>query len=96
MDIVLLQVRSNGQITLPASVRREANLEAGDTIEVSVEQDGSIRLIPKLIIDRSQAYFWSRQWQEGEQEAQADIENGRLHRFGTLEEAFQFLDADIT
>lgn len=93
MDMVLLQIRSNGQINLPASVRRQANLEAGDTIEVTVEQDGSIRLTPKLIIDRSQAYFWSRQWQEGEQEAQADIENGRLHRFDNIENALQFLDA---
>ncbi len=96
MEIVLLQIRSSGQITLPASIRRQANLEAGDTIAVTVENDGSIRLTPKLIIDRAQAYFWSRQWQEGEQEAQDDIENGRVHRFDNLEDALQFLDTNKT
>ncbi len=50
-----LQVRSNGQITLPAPTRRKANLNEGDLLEVIVEQDGSIRLVPKLPIDRALA-----------------------------------------
>ena len=48
-----LQVRSNGQITLPASVRRKAKLNEGDLLEVFVEEDGSIRLIPKSLVDRA-------------------------------------------
>jgi len=50
-----LQVRSNGQITLPAPTRRKAKLNEGDLLEVIVEQDGSIRLVPKLPIDRALA-----------------------------------------
>ena len=48
-----LQVRSNGQITLPASTRRKANLKEGDLLEAVVEQDGSIRLLPKTMVDRA-------------------------------------------
>jgi len=47
-----LQVRSNGQITLPAPTRRKAKLNEGDLLEVIVEQDGSIRLVPKTPVDR--------------------------------------------
>jgi AbrB family looped-hinge helix DNA binding protein len=43
-----LQVRSNGQITLPAATRRKAKLQEGDLLEAVVEEDGSIRLAPKL------------------------------------------------
>lgn len=50
-----LQVRSNGQITLPAPTRRKAKLNEGDLLEVIVEQDGSIRLVPKLPVDRALA-----------------------------------------
>ena len=50
-----LQVRSNGQITLPAAARRKANLNEGDLLEVVIEQDGSIRLLPKTAVDRSLA-----------------------------------------
>jgi AbrB family looped-hinge helix DNA binding protein len=47
-----LQIRSNGQITLPAKTRRKAKLSEGDLLEVLVEEDGSIRLVPKLVVDR--------------------------------------------
>lgn len=50
-----LQVRSNGQITLPAPTRRKAKINEGDLLEVIVEEDGSIRLVPKLPLDRSLA-----------------------------------------
>ena len=50
-----LQIRSNGQITLPAPTRRKAKIEEGDLLEVIVEEDGSIRLVPKLAVDRSLA-----------------------------------------
>lgn len=89
---IILQIRSNGQITLPASVRREANLREGDTLEVVIEADGSLRLIPKIVVDRSQAYFWTERWQSGEREAQADLEAGRVYRFENVDEALDFLD----
>jgi len=50
-----LQVRSNGQITLPAATRRKAKLQEGDLLEAVVEEDGSIRLIPKTPVDRALA-----------------------------------------
>jgi len=49
------QVRSNGQITLPAETRRKANLKEGDLLEAIIEEDGSIRLLPKTAIDRTLA-----------------------------------------
>lgn len=52
---VYLQVRSNGKITLPAPIRRKANIAEGDLLEVVIEPDGSIRLVPKLALDRSLA-----------------------------------------
>ena len=50
-----LQVRSNGQITLPAATRRKAKLQEGDLLEAVVEDDGSIRLVPKTPVDRKLA-----------------------------------------
>ena len=50
-----LQIRSNGQITLPAGMRRKANLKEGDLLEAVVEEDGTIWLVPKIPIDRALA-----------------------------------------
>jgi AbrB family looped-hinge helix DNA binding protein len=50
-----LQVRSNGQITLPAPTRLKAKITEGDLLEAVVEDNGTIRLVPKLALDRSLA-----------------------------------------
>ncbi len=50
-----LQVRSNGQVTLPAQTRRKAKIAEGDLLEAIVDADGTIRLVPKLALDRSLA-----------------------------------------
>ena len=63
-------------------------------LEVTVEPDGSLHMIRKTLIDQSQAYFQTEQWQAGEREAEADIEACRMHRFDTVEHALEFLDTD--
>ena len=50
-----LQVRSNGQITLPAATRRKAKIEEGDLLEALIDADGTICLVPKLTVDRTLA-----------------------------------------
>jgi len=89
----VLQIRSNGQITLPASVRRKANLKEGDLLEIVVEEDGTVRLMPKIAIDRDQAYFWTRRWQEGEQQAEEDLRSGRVRDFKSMDELLKELDS---
>ncbi|MCL4424488.1 MAG: AbrB/MazE/SpoVT family DNA-binding domain-containing protein [Firmicutes bacterium] len=94
--MIILTVRTNGQITLPASVRKELGLKEGDVVSLEV-QDGALLIKPKLVVDKSQAYFWSERWQAGEREAEEDIKVGRLKYFKNAQEAAQALispDAD--
>lgn len=91
----VLQIRSNGQITLPTFVRRQANLREGDLLEVALEPDGSLRLTPKVAIDRSQAYFWTKRWQQGEQEAEEDLRAGRYRDFATMDDLIQSLEENM-
>ena len=42
-----LQIRKNGEVTLPPAICRAAKLQEGDLLEAVVEEDGSIRLFPK-------------------------------------------------
>jgi hypothetical protein len=51
------------------------------------------RAIPPLT-DKSQAYFWSRAWQEGERAAEADIAAGRVRRFANAQAAARYLLSD--
>ena len=94
MPETVLQVRSNGQITLPTTVRRKANLKEGDLLEVVVEADGTVRLVPQIAVERSQAYFWTRRWQEGEREADDDLIEGRFQDFSSIDDLIADLSGD--
>jgi AbrB family looped-hinge helix DNA binding protein len=93
-DNSVLQIRENGQITLPTSIRRKTNLKAGDLLDVQVEDDGSIRLTPQVTIDRSQAYFWSKRWQQGEHQAEKDIQTGNVGKFDNVEDLINDLESE--
>jgi len=85
------KVTRNGQITLPAPVRRSLGIEEGDLIEIEVIDEKAV-LAPKRLIDKSQAYFWTKKWQAGEKEANKDIEAGRVKVFDTADELIKELE----
>ena len=90
---MLLTVRKNAQITLPASIRKEAHVEEGDILEAEVRGD-EIVLKPKKLIDKSQAWFWTEEWQKGEREADEDIAAGRVKEFDNIEDALKYLHGE--
>ena len=48
-------------------------------------------LVPKKLVDKSQAYFWTAAWQRAEQEAEEDIKAGRVTTFDSVEELLEDL-----
>ena len=77
----ILTLRRNGQITLPAEVRRRVGASEGDVFIAEVRDADEIVLRKKSLVDASQAYFWTEGWQRDEREAQEDIRRGRTKRF---------------
>jgi len=86
----LIQIRKKAQLTLPLSVRKKLGLEEGDYMDVQVK-DGEIILKVKKLIDKDQAWFWTKRWQQGEKEAEEDIHAGRTHQFPDAESAITYL-----
>jgi len=70
------KIQRNFQITLPAPVRKQADIHVGDLVEVELCEDG-ILLRPVTTIDRDQAWFWARPWQEEEKKVEADFRSGK-------------------
>ncbi len=89
----LVKVSRGGQVTLPVALRQAANIEIGDYLEVALVGEQLV-LSPKQVIDKSQAYFWSAAWQEGEQEADEDLRRGQVKQFETIDEMFDDLDQE--
>jgi AbrB family looped-hinge helix DNA binding protein len=78
-------LRAKGQLTLPEEIRAAAHLEEGDLLDAEITDEG-ILLRPQKVIDATQAWFWTTEWQEGEREADTDRASDRLEIVGSGEE----------
>jgi AbrB family looped-hinge helix DNA binding protein len=87
----VVTLRPNGQLTLPAAIRRRVHAQAGDVFLAEVTDD-AIVLRPRRLVDASQAYFWTAEWQKAEREASADVAAGRLKRSKRVADLIRDLD----
>lgn len=89
-----LTIRKRGQVTLPKSILDRFNLDEGDTLELSVNENGDIVVIPMVQVPASQRWFWTEEWQKDEREADENIRTGNVKSFNNLDDAFNWLDSD--
>lgn len=89
---MVTKIRERSQITLPSEILKKLNLKPGDSVDIDIEGD-KIILKPVLVIDRSQAWFWTKEWQEMEREADEDIKNGRVFKADSYEELIKKLNS---
>jgi AbrB family looped-hinge helix DNA binding protein len=81
------KIRSNGQVTIPTSVRRQAGLSKGDLVNF-IFQRGKIVMTPKSVIDRSKFPSADDEYTPEERRiidaglarADADIKAGRVSK----------------
>lgn len=86
----LVKVKSKYQIVIPDEVRKKLHVEIGDTLEIE-EKDGVLVAKPVVVIDKSQAYFWTEEWQRGEKEAEEAKRKGKFKEFDKAAEAIKWL-----
>jgi AbrB family looped-hinge helix DNA binding protein len=73
----LVKVKRNYQITIPQSLRRLVRLVVGDYVEVNIQGD-TLVIRPVKVIHPEQEYFFTKEWQEKEAEADKDIVEGKV------------------
>ena len=60
------------QITIPREVFDSMHLEVGDFLDTQVKGN-AIVLVPKKLVSKDQEWFWTKEWQEMEKEADEAI-----------------------
>jgi AbrB family looped-hinge helix DNA binding protein len=90
----LVQLRKKAQLTLPLSVRKQLGIEEGDFVDVQVI-DSKIVLKLKKVVDKEQAWFWTKRWQAGEKEAEEDIKAGRVDEYPDADTAIDDLHKEV-
>jgi antitoxin MazE len=89
-EMELVKVKRNYQITIPQSLRRIVRLAVGDYVEVDIRDD-TLVIRPVKVIHADQEYFFTKEWQGKEAEAEKDIAEGKL--VGPFENAADALQA---
>ncbi|MBU4446722.1 AbrB/MazE/SpoVT family DNA-binding domain-containing protein [bacterium] len=88
---MLAKVTAKGQICIPQNIRKKFGIVSGDYVDFSIEEN-RIMLIPQVMLDKSQAYFWTKEWQQHEKEAEDDKQNYKIKSFDDVDEALKWLD----
>jgi AbrB family looped-hinge helix DNA binding protein len=86
----LVKVKSKYQIVIPEDVRKKLKVEIGDNLDIE-EKNGVFIVKPVMVIEKSQAYFWTDEWQSGEKEAEEAKKKGKFRDFKKAEEAIKWL-----
>lgn len=66
------------QITIPKKIVEALDLQEGDELDVRLDEQGRMIIEPTVSIPRSQAFFWTKEWQEGEMVAEEQKRYGDI------------------
>lgn len=88
------RIGERGRVTIPAEIRRQAELHKGDAIDIEVVPEGI--LIRQLERDPDQAWFWTPEWQAKEREADEAIAAGQTTLYLSDEEFLAALESRMS
>jgi len=88
MTTKTIMLGKRNQITLPS----EFVPQGTSLFHAEKQKDGSILLEPQVTIPARQAYFWTKRWQEGENQVDREISEGRLGPPMSADELIKFFE----
>ncbi len=92
---MLAKIRDRNIITIPSEIIKAAGIKPGDDMEIIMETDGSIRLVPVLVIPKEQAWFYSEHWQKGMAEASKEVSSGKIITYDSPEDFFTMVENEM-
>jgi len=84
-----VKVREKFQVTIPEDVRNKIPLSVGERVEVIVRRR-EIVIRPIVEVPRTQAWFWTKEWQTQVAKSGKDIEKGKAKVFKSVKEARKY------
>lgn len=90
---IIQQVQKRMLVSL-AQIAKDIDLHEGDYLAIE-ERDGGIFLRPVTWIDKSQAYIWTKEWQEKIRRSEEDMADGNYQTFENMEDCINDLEGMI-
>ena len=87
----IMKISPQGQIRIPKNIMITLGIEKGDYVELDIEER-QIVLKPRKLIDPSQSWYWTKEWQKMEADVDKEIEKNHLSaKFESAEEGLKWL-----
>ena len=80
MDEELMKINANGVLTIPARFRK-VGFQENHYVNVCLEEDGSLRIIPVEAIPRDQLGFHTEGWIKKERKASRDLKANKAKTY---------------
>lgn len=88
----VMKISPQGQIRIPKNIMNALKIVPGDYVEVDIENNQAV-LKPRKLIDPTQNWYWTKEWQETEAEVDDALEEGQKSPvFQTAEEGLKWLE----
>ncbi len=71
------KVVRNGQLTIPAKIRKAFHIKDGDMIRFEVANH-QIFITPVELIDKNQSYFFTKKWQTAVKQSESAHKKGQF------------------
>ncbi len=88
---MLRKLGKSNQVAIPKKITTVLGLKKDDYLDIYIDNK-KIILEPKVLVPKDQAYFFTREWQIGEQDAEEDIRKDRITKTKNLDELFREMD----
>ena len=87
----IMKISPQGQIRIPNNIMNSLGITKGDYVEVDVK-NSDIILKPRKLIDPSQGWYWTKEWQKMEVCVDDEIKEDHISpTFKTAEEGLKWL-----
>ncbi len=85
-----VRVGAKHQVTIPSRISKALRLKKGDHMLMRLV-GGRVEMVPVSLIPKEQLWFWTREWQEKEREAEEALARGDVKEFDSVEDLLKDL-----
>jgi AbrB family looped-hinge helix DNA binding protein len=78
------RVTSRGQITIPQEIRETLHLGEGSVVQFELE-GSRVSVVPLALVPADQTWFWTKEHQAKEKEADQDLTEGNYKDFSSAD-----------
>jgi len=87
------RIARNGHLTIPSKIRKVLNIEDGDIVRFTVEEN-KIVIAPGVIVDKDQAYFFSEKCQREISESEKEFKKGKYSSYTSVKDLKKAVNND--